>query len=152
MSDRPTAKIPLAPDPPIGRAAIKTIDQLDRGDRQRLTGPALRAFWNLARVWALTDAELMNLLGITSRATLRRWRSGQVKALRRDTFERLSLLLGIFRALNELFGRSQLADGWIRRPNRAPLFDGRSALEFMLCGTIEHLRQTRRYLDAVLWP
>jgi uncharacterized protein (DUF2384 family) len=129
---------------------MKTIDQLNLADRRKLTGSALRALWNLARLWALTDTERLKLLGITSKSTLRRWRKGQVTALRRDTFERISLLFGIFRVLNELFGPSGVADEWIRRPNRATLFQGRSALEFMLSGRVEDIRAVRDYLEAVL--
>lgn len=130
---------------------MKIIDQLTLADRRRLTGPALRAFRNLSRIWTLTESEQLKLLGISSRATLRRWRRGQVTALRRDTFERLSLLYGIFKALNELFSDSDLADGWIRRANKAPLFEGRSALDFMLSGRVDDLRAVRQYLDAVLY-
>lgn len=128
----------------------KILDALTAADRRRLTGPALRAFWNLARLWELTDDEQMKLLDITSRSTLVRWRSGRVVMLRVETLERLSLLFGVFRALNELFGPGDMADHWVRKPNRAPLFRGGSALDLMLSGRIEDLRDVRRYLDAVL--
>jgi len=108
---------------------MKTIDQLDAADRRRLTGPGLRAFWNLARLWSLTEHEQMILLGISSRSTLRHWQRGQITALRRESLGRLSLIFGIFRAIGELFGATSLADEWIRLPNRAALFGGRSALD-----------------------
>ena len=117
-----------------------------RADRQRLTGPGLRAFWNLARLWSLTDGEQMRLLGISSKSTLRRWREGRVRALREDTFERLSLIFGIFRAINELLGPGEQADRWVRTPNRAPLFGGRSALDLMLSGRVVDLHAVRDYL------
>lgn len=129
---------------------MKKIEQLSYADRRRLTGPGLRSFWNLARLWSLTDDEQMRLLGISSKTTLRRWRLGQATALRRETFERLSLALGIFRALNEIFGPGEAADNWIRLPNRAWLFGGRPALDLMLSGPVKNLYEVRNYLDGVL--
>ena len=129
---------------------MKTIEQLSYADRRRLTGPGLRAFWNLARLWSLTDDEQMGLLGISSRATLRRWRLGRVSALKVGTLERLSLTFGIFKAINQLFGPGELADQWIRLPNRAPVLGGRTALELMLGGRIEDLYAVRNHLDRAL--
>ena len=120
-----------------------------RADRQRLTGPGLRAFWNLARLWSLTDREQMRLLGISGKSTLRRWRGGKVTALRADTFERLSLIFGIFRAINELLGPGEQADRWLRAPNRAPLFGGQSALDLMLSGRVGDLHAVQDYLRGI---
>lgn len=118
-------------------------------ERERLTGPGLRAFWNLAGLWSLTDQEQMSLLGISSKSTLRRWREGRVTALHGDTFERLSLIFGIFRAINELLGPGEHADRWVRAPNRAPLFGGRSALDLMLSGRVVDLHAVRDYLRGM---
>jgi hypothetical protein len=68
--------------------------------------------------------------------------------LPRDTLERLSYLLGIYKALQLLLPEAQAADEWIRRPNEAPLFGGRSALERMLSGNVADLYLVRQYLDA----
>lgn len=123
--------------------------ELTLSDRRRLTGAGLRGFWSLARRWSLSDDEQLILLGISAKSTLRRWRSGNVTAIRRDTFERLSLLFRIFTALHQFFDE-RLADEWVRLPNKAPLFAGRSALEHMLSGRIEDLYDTCGYLDGVL--
>lgn len=128
---------------------LKGIDQLELADRRRLTGTALRGFWRLAHRWCLTDDEQLILLGISSKSTLLRWRRGNMTALRRITFERLSLLFRIFTALHQLFGGA-LADEWIRLPNKAPLFGGRSALEHMFSGSIKDLYDTCDYLEGVL--
>ena len=40
------------------------------------------------------------------------------------------------------------ADAWLRRPNDAPLFGGRSALDRMLSGQVSDLFLVRQYLDA----
>ena len=65
-----------------------------------------------------------------------------------DTLERLSYLLGIYKSLQILLPETQAADAWIRQPNKAPLFGGRSALERMLSGQVADLYVVRQYLDA----
>ena len=49
--------------------------------------------------------------------------------LSRDTLERISYILGIWKALQILLPDPAAADAWIRKPNAAPLFSGKPALE-----------------------
>ena len=125
------------------------VAKLDRENRVAdLGGPALRTFFNLARTWELSEQEQMKLLGLNSRSTLHAWKSGRVSKVSRDTLERVSYLLGIFKALNILLPDTKRADEWIRLPNKAPLFGGRSALDRMTTGNIGDLYVVRQYLDA----
>ena len=64
--------------------------------------------------------------------------------LSRDTLERLSYLLGIYKALQILLPDPAAADAWVRRPNAAPLFAGRSALDRMLAGNVSDLSAVRQ--------
>jgi Antitoxin Xre-like helix-turn-helix domain/Antitoxin Xre/MbcA/ParS C-terminal toxin-binding domain len=111
-------------------------------------GPGLRAFTKIAELWHLSISEQLTLLGITSRSTYFKWRKEPQPKLPRDTLERLSYLLGIYKALQLLLPDTRAADEWIRRPNDAPLFGGRSALERMLSGNVADLYTVRQYLDA----
>lgn len=120
------------------------------GDPAELGPPALRAFFGLARAWQLTDEEQMKLLGLSSCSTLERWKSGQDCELGEDTLERISCLLRIFEAINTLVPKAERADAWMRAPNQAPTFDGRSALEKMTSGDLADLRSVRQYLGAQL--
>lgn len=113
-----------------------------------LGGPALRTFFNLARTWGLSEQQQMKLLGLNSRSTLHAWKGGRVSKISRDTLERISYLLGIFKAINIMLPDTKRADEWIRLPNKAPLFGGRSALDRMTSGNIGDLYVVRRYLDA----
>lgn len=113
-----------------------------------LGGPALRAFFGLAKAWALSEQEQMKLLGLTSRSTLHSWKTGRVSKVSRDTIERISYLLGIFKGINILLPDQKRADAWMRTPNKAPLFGGRSALDRMTSGNISDLYVVRQYLDA----
>lgn len=111
-------------------------------------GAAFRTFFRIAELWRLSVEEQMKLLGIGSRSTYYKWRSDPPRKLQPDLLERLSYLFGIFKALQILLPDPKAADTWIRRPNSAPLFGGRSALDRLLSGHVADLYEVRRYLDA----
>ncbi|MGH8136858.1 MAG: MbcA/ParS/Xre antitoxin family protein [Steroidobacteraceae bacterium] len=112
-------------------------------------GPAgLRAFARIAELWHLSIAEQLTLLGLSSRSTYFKWRKDPQAKLPRDTLERISYVLGIYKALQVLLPDTRAADEWVRRPNEASLFGGRSALERMLSGNVADLYIVRQYLDA----
>src|SRR5690606_42051143 len=56
----------------------------------------------------------------------------------------IGLVLGVYKALHTLFPDPVQADGWIRRPNSAPMFDGRRALDVMLSGNDQLDRKSTR--------
>src|SRR6186713_3509787 len=113
-----------------------------------LGGAGLRAFARIADAWGLSIAEQLKLLGIASRSTFFKWRRERDPRLPGDTLERLSYLLGIYKSLQILLPDPKAADAWIRQPNSAAPFGGRSALERMLSGRVADLYVVREYLDA----
>ena len=108
----------------------------------------LRAFARIAELWHLSIADQLTLLGLSSRSTYFKWRKESQVRLPRDTLERISYVLGIYKALQLLLPDTRAADEWIRRPNEAAVFGGRSALERMLSGNVADLFIVRQYLDA----
>lgn len=113
-----------------------------------LAGPALRAFFRIAAAWGLKSSEARRLLGDPPESTFYKWKKQQDGAPGRDVIERISYLLGIFKALELLFPDPTRADAWIRRPNDAAPFGGGSALDRMLSGNVADLYVVRSYLDA----
>lgn len=111
-------------------------------------GAGLRAFARIAELWDLSIEQQLILLGIASRSTYFKWRKEAQPRLPRDTLERLSYLLGIYKALQLLLPDSRAADEWVRKPNTESLFGGKSALERMLTGNVVDLYLVRQYLDA----
>ena len=111
-------------------------------------GPALRAFFNLAERWKLRIADQRKLLGDPPESTFYKWKRQRDAVLGRDTVERISYLLGIYKALQILLPDPAQADAWLGKPNQAPLFGGQSALERMLSGNVADLYVVRQYLDA----
>ncbi|ODU06545.1 MAG: hypothetical protein ABS84_17485 [Rubrivivax sp. SCN 71-131] len=116
----------------------------------RMAAAGVRAFVRIAQAWGLSVDEQLTLLGAPPRSTFFAWRKNPDRAvLPRDTLERISNLLGIYKSLQILLPDAAAADAWVRQPNRAPLFGGRSALQSMLGGNVGDLNLVRRYLDGV---
>lgn len=110
----------------------------------------LRAFARIAEAWGLNTDEQLRLLGEPARSSYFAWRkSPDTARVARDTLERLSNLLGIYKSLQILLPDPKAADAWVRQPNTAELFGGRSALDRMLAGNVSDLNLVRRYLDSV---
>ena len=136
------------------RAAIARPSGVESGNRQdpevrrRLSGPAMRSFFRLAAKWELSVGQQRGLLGWPAASTYHKYKSGQVGILSFDTLTRISLLLGICKALHILYPQAELADRWIKLGNLNPMFGGKSPLDLMIDGGIDGLYTVRRFLDG----
>ena len=115
-----------------------------------LLAAGVRSFFRLAEEWQLSEAEQIILLGLPPNFELDRWRRGDIVAANGETLERISYLLGIYKAIHTLLPVPARATRWMRAPNSAPMFGDTSALDRMLSGNIADLRSVRAYLDAQL--
>ena len=106
-----------------------------------------RAFFRIMDAWGVRDVDALVLLGRPSRSTFYAWKKGAGGKLSHDTLERVSYVLGIYKALQLLFPNPQQADAWLKKPNAA--FGGRSALERALGGRVVDLAHVRQHLDFV---
>jgi hypothetical protein len=113
-----------------------------------LAAPALRAFFGIAARWGLNATQQRRLLGYPPSSTFFKWKKEQGGNLPRDALERISYVLGIYKALQILLPDPERADRWITAANTAPLFGGTSALDRMLAGNVGDLYAVRQYLDA----
>ena len=111
-----------------------------------LARAGLATFLRIAAEWDLDTAQQMALLGLPSRTTFFRWKKSAPAALPPDTLERLSHVFGISKSLQILLPAAAAAT-WIHRPNDAPLFEGRAALDLMT-GGVAGLFLVRAYLDG----
>jgi hypothetical protein len=111
-----------------------------------LARAGLTTFFRIADEWELDSPRQMTLLGLTSRTTFFRWKKAPPAALPPDTLERLSHVFGIYKSL-QIVLPGPAAATWIHRPNAAPLFEGRPALDLMLSG-VAGLFLVRAYLDG----
>lgn len=131
-----------------------THDRTDKGHHETRSNAAAKAVVRMADLWGLTEQDIATLMGGVSIATVRRWRrklreKGDIRGeFTRDQMDRVSYLLGIYKALHILFPDDTQADGWIHRPLQAPYFEGRSALDVMRQGGMSDLQYVRRFLDG----
>ncbi|WP_368039543.1 antitoxin Xre/MbcA/ParS toxin-binding domain-containing protein [Sphingomonas sp. ID1715] len=118
------------------------------GQIDELAEPALRTFFRIAEAWSLNDPEQMRVLGISSLALLRAWRGEGLSSFDEEALERISLVIGIFKAINTLLPDAARANAWMRSPNKAPLLQGETAVAFIVDGDLARLQALRAYLDA----
>jgi hypothetical protein len=124
-----------------------TVDLSDKDERERLSPAALRGFLQLIERWKVRDEDARALLGGISNGPFYELKKKPERTLDGDKLLRISLLLGIFKALHILYS-DELADRWLQLPNKNPLFEGKTPLEVMLRGGIPALQTVRRLLDA----
>jgi hypothetical protein len=116
-------------------------------ERRRLSPGALRAFFNIMERWEVRDEDARQLLGGVSNGKYYQLKQDSGQLLDQDPLQRISYLIGIFKALNILYG-THLADSWIQLANSNPLFTGRTPLTYMLQGGTPAMEVVRRLLDA----
>ena len=120
----------------------------------RLSAAALLNFFGITEEWGLSSKEQMTLLGNPAKSSFYRMKefaegkSNKPVRLSQDTLERVSYIMGIYKALNILLPNPKRAAEWVRKPNTAPLFNGGTALDIMLKGRVTDLSDVRRFLDG----
>lgn len=123
------------------------VDLGDRAARERLSRPALRAFFNIMGRWQVRDEDARALLGGVTNGPYYELKRRPDRVLDVDRLTRVSLLIGIFKALNVLYSEA-LADRWVHLPNTNRVFAGVSPLAYMLQGGLPAILNVRRLLDA----
>jgi uncharacterized protein (DUF2384 family) len=137
----------LAAIPDLGLDLRKVPDLADPATRMRLTPAAVAAFFALIEKWGLRNEDAMALLGGTSNGRYFELKKKHKRALSQDELTRVSLLVGIFKALNILFN-TRLANEWPSRPNSNPMFNNARPLELLMRGGVPGMISVRRLLDA----
>ncbi len=117
----------------------------------RRNAVGLRQAFAIAEAWELPQTALGTLLGTVPRS-LQRWRqqveAGEGLGLSPDTVERLSYLLGIWKALGILLPTPANRLLWLRNANSDAPFNGQAPLTRLLAGQVADLYVVRHYLDG----
>jgi hypothetical protein len=126
----------------------KAADLTDTGERERISPTAIRAFLKICDKWGLTEVQVRALLGGIASSTFHAWKADpDSQKLSQDTLVRISLVIGIYKALHIYFSKAW-ADRWVRLGNRGALFAGRAPLDFMIRHGQPGMLEVRRMLDA----
>jgi hypothetical protein len=127
--------------------ATPPADLATRDARERLSGPALKAFFSIMTRWSVRDEDARALLGGITNGPFYEMKRKPDRVVDTDRLTRMSYLVGIFKALHILHGAA-LADAWIQLPNANPIFGGDTPLAYMIRGGLPAMQTVRRLLDA----
>lgn len=123
------------------------VDLSAKATRERLSGSALRGFFNIMERWQVRDEDARMLLGGVSNGPFYEMKKSPDRLLDADRLQRISYLVGIFKALHILYS-TDLADAWVTRANSNRIFSGQPPLQYMLRGGLPAMQTVRRLLDA----
>lgn len=112
---------------------------------------AFRVALRMLDSWCFSAAEAARALGLGLEETEKFRSEGlPVGEADDDLIIRVSLLLGIERALETLLANDEDMSRWVNGPSDAPPFQGRTPKSVMIDGTTNDLRLVRNYLDSWL--
>ncbi len=130
-----------------GIAWDKPADLSSKEVLKRLSPAGVKAFLKIAELWELRDADARQLLGGMSNGAFYELKRSGGRLLDQDRLTRISLLTGVFKALNILYDK-RLADRWVQLPNSNPMFGGETPLKYMIKGGLPAILRVRQLLDA----
>ncbi len=133
--------------PVVGFSWDTAVDLSTKENRTRLSPAAIKGLLRIATHWKLRDDDTRVLLGGMSSGSFYTLKDQGAKTLDVDQLTRVSLLIGIYKALNILYSQ-KLADAWITLPNTNPIFGGGSPLNYVKKGGIPAFLRVRQLLDA----
>jgi hypothetical protein len=101
----------------------------------------------LRELWELRDEDARQLLGGISNGAFYELKKNVGGRLDQDRLTRISILTGIFKALNILYSK-KLADRWMQLPNENPIFAGDTPLSYITKGGLPAMLRVRQLLDS----
>ena len=122
-------------------------DLTARRERERLSAPGLKTFFNIMARWRVRDEDARALLGGVTNGPFYEMKRKPDRLLDTDRLTRISYLIGIFKALRILHS-DKIADAWVQLPNRNAIFAGDTPLAYMIRGGLPAMQTVRRLLDA----
>jgi len=133
--------------PGSGIAWENPADLSSKDVQKRLGPPAVKAFLKIRDLWELRDEDARQLLGGMSNGAFYELKRKARGALDQDRLTRISILTGVFKALNILYSK-KLADRWVQLPNENPMFEGAAPLAYMIKGGQPAMLRVRQLLDS----
>ena len=133
---------------PLGGIVWEQPADLSSKDVQKRLGPAaVRGFLKISELWELRDEDARQLLGGMSNGAFYEMKRKARGGVDQDRLTRISILTGIFKALNILYSR-KLANRWVQLPNENPMFGGETPLAYMIKGGQPAMLRVRQLLDS----
>lgn len=131
-----------------GYRSESSADLSNPATRRRLSPAAVKGFLAIMEKWDLRDPDARQLLGGMSTGSFYALKKDpKGRALDQDMLTRISLLVGIFKALNILYS-PKLADAWMTLPNNNPIFRGLTPIAYIIQRGQPGMISVRQLLDA----
>jgi len=108
---------------------------------------AIATALNILEQWNLSREQQCAMLGIAQRSWYQ-WKRNPPARVGGDTLERVSYILGIWKALRQLFPSHHSYKRWPHLENSAPPFGGEPPVERMTSGHVGDLYVIRSWLDG----
>jgi Protein of unknown function (DUF2384) len=131
----------------VGFSWDTAVDLSAPENRTRLSPAAIKGLLRIAKRWKLRDEDTRALLGGISSGSFYALKNLARKTLNEDQLTRISLLIGVYKALNIVYSQ-KLANAWITLPNTNPMFGGDSPLNYIKKGGIPAFLRVRQLLDS----
>ena len=110
----------------------------------------LPATFRILMAWQLSDAQQMQLLGLSDGNIFCGWKENPGAAeLSAEHLTRTSYILGMYKSLHLLFPTQSNADRWLKAANDSALFNGSAPIDFLMAGGLMELAAVRNYLESV---
>lgn len=139
---------PLLAPQIAGYSFDQAPDLGNAAERNRLAPNAIRVFLRIAEKWNLSELQARGLLNGIASSTYHAWKKQpRGRRLDQDTMTRISLVIGIYKALHIYFGQPW-ADRWVTLGNRGALFSGVAPIDYMLQHGQPGMLAVRRLLDS----
>ncbi len=123
---------------------LNTAMKFDNNQAQIAFNTVLR----IMKKWGCSMDEQLQLLALRKSTFYNYQQADKSFKFSPDLVERLSYLLNIHAALRILFSNPESIYTWVRKPNTAPFFNGKSAMDIMLQGRVVDLWAVASRLNA----
>ena len=112
---------------------------------------AFRVAVRTLNAWGYSADEMARVLALNP-AQFQRYRATGLpeETANSDLITRVSLVLGIERALKLLLAEESDIQNWLNRPSKAPLFKKATPKSIMMNGQLGEIRKIHKYLDGWL--
>jgi len=108
---------------------------------------AVETALNILEQWSFSREQQCATLGIGERSWYQ-WKRTPPARVSGDTLERISYILGIWKALRQLFPSHEAYKRWPHLDNSAPPFGGQPPVARMTSGRVGDLYVVRAWLDG----